>query len=297
MFWNPYLLIAFIGGGALYYYGQRLAGSSTCRRSRWRRGVWCAMLCLPGLSFNLYYAHLLPEPWWYINIRSLPGIEVLSAGWGLAIGYWCTSLVGRQASLLRVAAHTLAGVFAALCIAVPFIKPILVPVESTQRLQNRWDGPVCQQTSESTCGPAALASIFGYFGLRHTEREIARGSYAGGSGTELWYLIRYARQHGLHASGMRPRRLSEVPIPAILGTTTSPGPGPGPASSGHFIVLLGKTGDAFHIGDPQGGMRMITDTKFADTYGRLCDAVYFWRHGGGEGVPGRLAELAVLSDR
>lgn len=274
MFWNPNVLPALAGGVLLYFVGVRLARAIRRPGVRGAVGLLAAVLCLPGLSFILYYAHLMREAWWYIEFRSVPGIEVLSACWGLFFGLLATWLTPVRWPFFRRVIPSLARVCTLLLIAVPFLKPILYPAERYERLQDRWDGVVCCQTTGSTCGPASLATIFRYFGARTTEREIARDCYSSASGTELWYLLRYARNHGLRVRYLRPASFAEVPVPALVGVTLGD---PRAARAGHFVTLIGTHGDTFTIGDPLTGANTVRADDLPSSYGRLRDAVAFSR--------------------
>ncbi|HEX2948694.1 MAG TPA: cysteine peptidase family C39 domain-containing protein [Armatimonadota bacterium] len=271
MFWNPYAVVALVGGLLCYSLGHRIAMRQACR---WGWLV-CSVLCLPALSFNMYYAHLWQEPWWYIEFRSVPGIEMLAACWGCLFGLACSCLAARQDRVVRVACHTLAVIVTLLFVAIPFLKPVLNPVESTRPLVNHWRGKACLQTSGATCGPASLATIFAYYGIAHSEREIARACYTSFTGTELWYVIRYARAHGLHVRNFQPHTLAEIPAPSLVGTT--PFLDAGPVRAGHFITVLGKTAAGYQVADPECGCRTLSEQQFYAIYGRICDAVYFSR--------------------
>ncbi|HEX2951469.1 MAG TPA: cysteine peptidase family C39 domain-containing protein [Armatimonadota bacterium] len=273
MFWDPYALPAFIVGLLLYYVGHRLFILTPAGKKRWGMGILLAILCLPALSFNLYYAHLAIEPWWYVIFRSVSGIETLAACWGMFWGFACTRITSGQASIIRVACHTIALTCTVLFIAVPFLKPIMNPVEEYHHLKNRWKGNVCLQTSGSTCGPASMATIFAFYGMTKNEREIAEACYTSYTGTELWYLLRYAKQHGLQITYLQPCRLPDIPAPALLGTTAILSDGP--VQSGHFITLLGKMGNGYIIADPENGSRVLTEDQFIHIYGRLCNAISF----------------------
>jgi len=274
MFWNPYSLPAIIGGIALYFVGIRFYAMRIKRGWQWAIAVAILLSCLPALSFDLYYAHLVEVPGWYIAFRSLTGIESLAMCWGLLFGFITARVVVAQAKSVLLATHGLAVALMLCCVAVPFVKPVLHPIETVKPLQNVWQQQVCRQTCGSTCGPASLATILAYFGRHATEREIARGTYASTTGTELWYLLRYARRHGLRPSCLPPRKLTDITFPAIVGVTAGDiGPF---ARSGHFITVLGQYPDGrYCIGDPLSGRELLTELKFQQIYGHICDVVEF----------------------
>ena len=101
---------------------------------------------IPGASFAVYYAHVLPEPSWYYQFRSIPGTELLIVILGIAGGLVATLLprVFLILPLIGLAAFSIA----------PIIKPFIGPI-SVGTLQNNWDGEVCLQSTGSTCGAAS----------------------------------------------------------------------------------------------------------------------------------------------
>jgi hypothetical protein len=77
-------------------------------------------------------------------------------------------------------------------------------------------------------------------------------------GTELWYLMRYARRQGVRVRLRHEADLETVPIPAMLGTRTG--------GYGHFITLLGRADDSWVIGDPLRGRLTLTPEAFHRSY-------------------------------
>ncbi len=210
--------------------------------------VWailCSIMALPALSFALYYLHILEPPIAYIQFRAIPYIEILSSLIGITIGYFIDK------SLII---NTL---LASIVILVPFLKPIVSPIK--QELPNKWADKICLQSGWSTCGAASLATIFQFYDIPKTEQEIAHKSHSCASGTEIWYLIRFAKQHGLEVNYLKINRLNDVKIPSILGTTLSGG-------VGHFITLLGKEGENYVIGEPLKGKLTVSETEFKKNY-------------------------------
>ncbi|MEI7833985.1 MAG: hypothetical protein WCJ56_12420, partial [bacterium] len=87
MNYNPLFPVAVLVGVALFILGRVLSACVTSRR--WRAVILggALLLCVPGMSFIAYYLHLLSDTLWYIQFRSLPGVELLAAGWGLLFGF------------------------------------------------------------------------------------------------------------------------------------------------------------------------------------------------------------------
>ncbi len=260
MFWNPLLAAALAAGGVLYWLGVRWAGR--------RR-----LLGRPGASFILYYLHLAPTPWAYIAFRSLPGCELLAAAGGLPAGPLAGRLLRRR-GVVGTAWHAPALAVAGVLIALPFLKPILLPAEALGRVGDAWDGPAGLQTTPATCGPAPLATSFAACGQRRREREIARACYSCASGTELWYLLRDARRHGLQADYIPAQTLVEVPVPALVGVALG---NPGIAQAGHFIAVIARDEASVTIADPLTGRQRCLLGHIPHRYRQVQDVIHFHR--------------------
>jgi predicted double-glycine peptidase len=259
---NYNLIPAIIIGLILYYLGQHLARRVTRTGYRWLLGCLFFLLCLPGLSFILYYAHIFGEPLWYIQFRSLDYIEVLSAMWGLFFGFVFNGKPTNKYLRLQW------PVFSLILIFIPFAKSYLMPpVLTGSAMKDEWNDGICIQTTGSTCGPAAMATILTYSGIPTKERDVASGSYTSAGSTEIWYIIRYARHHGMQARLMVDKDLANIPAPAILGTVSG--------KFGHFITLLEKSDGGFIIGDSMYGRKEFSQNEFKKRYGFNGFAVSF----------------------
>ena len=274
MFWNPYMIPALLGGVLLYFAGRKLIGRTTRPAARWALVLLAGFLCLPGLAFILYYFHLMPTPWWYVEFRALPGIETLSACWGLLFGLLAAWMLPARHSAVLSLLQSIFRISCLLLILAPFLKPVMFPVEANGRVGDEWKGRVCVQTTVSTCGPASMATIYRYLGIRRTEREIARSCYSCASGTELWYLLRDARAHGLHVSRVRTPELADAPLPSLISVDLGD---PHAARAGHFMVLLDVHGRQIAVGDPLTGTELTGNNRMPSSYGGVHDIVAFTR--------------------
>jgi hypothetical protein len=207
-------------------------------------------LAIPGASFAAYYAHIFPETEHYYQFRSLPGIELLMIFIGIAGGLVASMLhrVLLVIPLFGVAAFSI----------VPLLKPIFGPIpEGT--LNDEWDGKICLQSTPSTCGAASAATILNYLGTPTKEAEIAAEAHSYIGGTEAWYLARTIRSRGCSAhfnfaAGFDPN----AHFPAIVGVTIG--------SAGHFIAILSKEGDRYHVGDPLVGDETLSEKDLLIRY-------------------------------
>jgi len=205
---------------------------------------------IPGLTFSIYYLHLLPEPMWYYEFRSWNGVELLVLPIGVAGGAIASLFphVLRVVFLLGVVALSVAPV------CMPFIKPFKKGV-----LTDKWKKEVCMQSSGSTCGPASLATIFKHYGQDVKEAELAKEAYSYRGGTEAWYLARAARARDLEVSFEHYEQLpTDLKLPAIVGVKLG--------GVGHFIPVLERKGGRWITGDPLHGKRSYTSAQFYGQY-------------------------------
>lgn len=232
-----------------FFFAYRFAAKAD-RKTRAVFLAVTALLAVPGASFAVYYAHLLPEPAWYYQFRSIPGTEFLLVFVGAAGGA-LTPFMRRSLlafPLLGVAAFVLA----------PVAKPFLAPFGPGE-LGDIWHEEICLQSTGATCGAASLATVLKHFGKDATEPEIAAEAHSYQGGTEAWYLARSARSRGLD---VRFETDSEFPadgaLPAVVGVRFS--------HAGHFIAIVKREGDQFLTGDPLRGKRMQSRDELLAEY-------------------------------
>jgi hypothetical protein len=271
MFFNPWTLPALALAGLLYAIGRAAAGRFVGKRSAVLR-AGSALLCLPALSFILYYLHLIHEPVWYAEWRSLNGVEVLSGLCGLPAGLWEPGpALAQRLTSIRTLLGSRPGLRLGLLLTVmPFLKPIIFPIAWGNTFTNTWSEGVCKQSTMATCGACSLATVFRALGVERTEESVARGSYTCGTGTENWYLLRYARANGLKARAVRVSGITAVTPPAILGVKISGG-------AGHFIVYIGRDHGNLMLGDPLSGRILATPEDFSRLFRFTGEAMEFSR--------------------
>lgn len=124
------------------------------------------------------------------------------------------------------------------------------------------DDGLIRQTTDVTCGPAAVASLLRfYFGVDTSEEEMARlsGTYENKT-SSLLGLRNACRAKGFEAHGYRmslPQMLDEVDsrgVPVVVHFNEP---------SLHFALVIGRVGDFVIVSDPsQGNISMdISDFK------------------------------------
>lgn len=211
-----------------------------CARCRVILAMVAVLAALPGLSFAAYYLHVIPERAWYYEFRSIVGIEVLMVWIGVA-GGMVSSLLPRAVRVLPLAAVVI-------CVALPLIKPLVGPLGP---LKDEWRDGVCLQTTESTCGPAALATVMSDLGGNTGEEELAKAAHSYDHGTEAWYLGRAAQVRGYEVRFDIGKDFDpDGGLPAVVGVMIG--------ARGHFIAVLGREGDKFVTGDPLVGREVLT---------------------------------------
>ncbi|RYD26128.1 MAG: hypothetical protein EOP86_26395, partial [Verrucomicrobiaceae bacterium] len=182
-------VLSAIASVAAFFVAWR-AAKRTPRRRRALLAALAAAVAVPGVSFAVYYTHLLPERDWYYQFRSLPGTELLMIFTGITGG-----LLASLRSGWMVPLTSFVGVVTVS--AVPVLKPFALPLEAGT-MKERWDGEICRQSTGSTCGPASLATILRYFGRGDKESELATEAHSCAGGTEAWYLARAAAKRGFN---------------------------------------------------------------------------------------------------
>lgn len=212
--------------------------------TKWR-ACWFGILgiCgIPAFLFTVYYLHILPEWAWFYEMRSWRGSELLAIPLGAAAGCLATLLPRKTTGLVLLLTIT--------TVSIPHVKPLLAPIPSGS-LVDKWDGDACLQSTESSCGPASIATILRHLGHPASESVIARKSFTYQGGTEAWHLARHVRLLGLNARfGFQPGLTEDIELPALVGVRL--------AGFGHFIAVLSRKGDLLTVADPLHGMESVS---------------------------------------
>lgn len=249
----------------LVFSASYAAGRRMTRRQQTMWAPVAMLLGIPGASFAIYYAHLVEVPAWYYELRSWRGTELLLVFTGAAAGL----LTSGMGALLRM--------MALLClvalVTVPFVKPFLAPLNE-EALRDLSDGDVCLQSTYSTCGAASATTLLRHYGIPATEADLAKEAYSYQGGTEIWYLARALHRRGLKTT-MRtdnglPVFLQETPDPDVANMKFAPGlpaiVGVRFGGTGHFIAILSREGDRFHVGDPLRGSEVLVGKELRERY-------------------------------
>jgi len=117
--------------------------------------------------------------------------------------------------------------------------------------------PVCLQTQESDCGPAALTMTLRYRGVNARLDEIRTLANAGRSGASARTLLEIARSHGVAGRGVRTGLdgLSRLTPGAILFWNFR-----------HFVVLEAVGRNYVDVVDPASGRRRLTKAAVGESF-------------------------------
>lgn len=218
-------------------------------------GVIFFVLCLPGLAFLIMDLPIFKKPIWLIEFRCISRIELLSAFWGLFIGF---ITVKADTEKVRWRMFNKYFYIIAMLLIIPANMQFIGITINTENLKSEWSEEVCLQSEDFTCGPSAIATVFRYFGQEKTEGEVAKGVYTNRTGTSVYEIIRYIRKNGMKVECFYEKDLSKIAVPSILDVNVN--------SIGHVIVYLGNDKEKYIIGDPLEGRVVLTKDEFQERY-------------------------------
>jgi ABC-type bacteriocin/lantibiotic exporter with double-glycine peptidase domain len=120
--------------------------------------------------------------------------------------------------------------------------------------------PIVLQHSEEDCGAACIATVAKYYGRTFAIGRIRSLVGTGMRGTTLLGLRRGAEALGFNARPVKATdalidNLKSAPLPAIVHW-----------QGNHWVVLYGKRGRRFIIGDPGNGIRYITRKELTENW-------------------------------
>ncbi|MGK0190565.1 MAG: NO-binding membrane sensor protein with MHYT domain [Verrucomicrobiales bacterium] len=96
------------------------AAKDTSNKTRLLLFLLALVAAIPGASFAAYYAHVLPEPNWYYQFRSIAGTELLVVLIGISGGLFAI-LLPRMLLILPLLGVTAFSI-------APIIKPFIGPI-------------------------------------------------------------------------------------------------------------------------------------------------------------------------
>ncbi len=256
IFW----LVAVLLIAAVIYLGVASLTPRLSRAAHWGVTVIGILFAIPALLSAAYYLHFFDDLVWYYEFRALEFGELLACGLGILGGAF--SGWSRRSETLRKSVGKLSiPLVVATMLAMPFLKPILMPL-NLDSIGDKWSGTACLQTTKTTCGPCATAALLRLHGLVATEQELAAEARTSARSTEVWYLMRAMRKRGLnvHVEITSPQPAT-LPNQGLAGVRLGGSSGPG-----HFVAILSRQGDQYEIADPLHGTRLAPLSELQEQY-------------------------------
>tara|TARA_R110002073_G_scaffold332410_3_gene518303 strand:+ start:24984 stop:25796 length:813 start_codon:yes stop_codon:yes gene_type:complete len=245
---------------ALLYVAVAWLSARSRPVTHWLLTVLGILLSPPATLFAAYYLHLFDDQAWYYELRALERSELLAAGLG-SLGGACHAWSRRCPRFRAITGRLSIPLLTILIIAIPLLKPILHPLD-VESVGERWRDDVCLQTTPSTCGPCATATLLRMYGISATEQSLAVEARTSGRSTEVWYLLRALRRRGVQANVF----IAESQ-PALLPTQGLAGVRLGDRKgAGHFIAILNRQGSIYTIADPISGITVATLHELQERY-------------------------------
>ncbi len=257
---NPLFIPTLVGTLVFFLVGIWLAKHAHTKLQIYSLAIFSFIAAIPAFLFAVYYVGVLGEAGWFYCFRALSGSEFSACGAGLLAG-WLQSKRNQSQRIRKQVSAGFIPFILLLCVGAPYLKQIFLRPD-WNNFTDRWSEGVCMQSSESSCGPASAATLLKLAGQSATEKQIAQESFTSRRGTENWYLIRTLRRHGLNALysiGRSNQR--DLPFPSIVGVRLG-----GKNGAGHFITILGRSGNRYVVGDPLSGREELDGTQLQERY-------------------------------
>ncbi|MGI0489218.1 cysteine peptidase family C39 domain-containing protein [Pantanalinema rosaneae CENA516] len=211
------------------------------------------------LALNVPQLPVLPIEWRVYGMQITWSILriVLLGFCGLAF------IITWKTARLQVAAVALVGLLGLAGFGASesyFLSPIYPELAN-----NLQPNGVFQQTSMSSCAPAALATVLRRWGIEATESSVAKLAGTSRLGTSMPQLIVAARELGMEGAELSPswEQMQRINRPGVLGVWLISGGRKLP----HAVALLAMDNDRAVIGDPARGRIFVLDRQqFAEIW-------------------------------
>jgi ABC-type bacteriocin/lantibiotic exporter with double-glycine peptidase domain len=119
-----------------------------------------------------------------------------------------------------------------------------------------------RQRDQSDCGPACLASVMSYYGLKVPVARIRQEAGTDQKGTSMWGMIKVLEHFKFESKGMRGsmEHLSQLPLPCIVHTEQEDG-------LNHYICVYKVHAKGIRVMDPaEGRMSRWDHSKFENCW-------------------------------
>ncbi len=247
--------------------------------------VFSLLFCL-SFHARLGWAKVIPMSGVVLWSNLTPIILVFSAGIA-----WNTTVLQRHLRTLIVSSL---GLLAAAYLVSPIVRPWIDPPRVAAIGHSL--GRICLQSHDSTCAPAAAATLLRLNGIDSNEKEMIDSCLTSQLGTEPLGIFRGLklairnREHDVRIASRNPKSWGlngQLPNVAMvhfpdnefgpLGKTVAvPSRFLGPRrEAGHAIVVIGQTNGKWTIADPAIGLVEWSDEELLNRF--TGDAIYLSR--------------------
>ena len=197
------------------------------------------------LALNLPQMPVLPIEWRFHGMRvTWTLLRVMLMG-VCGIGFTVSWLTARS-QVIAVILIGLLGLGGFTSAESYFMAPIYADL-----IDNLRPNGVFRQTSDSSCAPAALATVLRRWGMNATESSVAKAAGTSRLGTSMPQLIVAARALGMQGIELAPswEQMQQINRPGVLAVWLFDGPRKLP----HAVALLGMNNSIATIADPSRG--------------------------------------------
>jgi predicted double-glycine peptidase len=263
------ILITLLLGTPLFIGGQKL-GKGLVRRGVTAKDLFKGNEVF-GVLFLLVYIGLLM---FAVTLPQMPALPVEWRFYGMRVS-WTLLRVMLMAVCgigLTIALHTakkdaiaviligLIGLGGLSSTEAYFLEPIY-----PELFNNLQANGIFRQTSNSSCAPAALATILRLWGIDATESSVARLAQTSRLGTSMAQLIIAAKGYDMDGIELKPtwEQMQKINRPGVLAVWLLDRGKKLP----HAVALLGLNSEFAIIGDPSRGMIFELDRQsFAEVW-------------------------------
>ncbi|MEG4320596.1 MULTISPECIES: cysteine peptidase family C39 domain-containing protein [unclassified Microcoleus] len=249
------IVVTLLLGSALFVWGMRLGRalvrSGVTAKDLFKGRNSIALLFLGFyiglllLALNLPQMPVLPIEWRFHGMRvTWTLLRVMLMG-VCGIGFTVSWLTARS-QVIAVILIGLLGLGGFTSAESYFMAPIYADL-----IDNLQPNGVFRQTSDSSCAPAALATVLKRWGMDATESSVARFAGTSRLGTSMPQLIVAARALGMQGIELTPswEQMQQINRPGVLSISLATGAIKRP----HAVALLGINDSVAMIGDPARG--------------------------------------------
>lgn len=249
------IVVTLLLGSVLFVWGMR-TGKALVRSGVTANDLFKGRNSIALLFLGLYFGLLLLA----LNLPQMPVLPIewrfhgMRVTWTLlrvmlmgvcGIGFTVSWLTARS-QVIAVILIGLLGLGGFTGAEAYFMAPIYADL-----IDNLQPNGIFRQTSDSSCAPAALATVLRKWGIEATESSVARLAGTSRLGTSMPQLIVAARALGVSAIELSPswEQMQQINRPGVLSISLATGAIKRP----HAVALLGINDSVAMIGDPARG--------------------------------------------